>query len=150
MINKVILLGRLGRDPEIRELPNGKLVANVSLATSEVYTDKISGERKENTEWHYLELWDRNAEVARQYLRKGAVLYVEGRIKTDKYKDLQTGEEKQRTKTRVLSMQMLGGGQGTQGQEIGGGDVYPGNDFPKSEPHQDAPGNDQGADELPF
>lgn len=150
MINKVILLGRLGRDPEIRELPNGKLVANVSLATSEVYTDKISGERKENTEWHYLELWDRNAEVARQYLRKGAVLYVEGRIKTDKYKDVQTGEEKQRTKIRVLSMQMLGGGQAGQGQEIGGGDVFPSHEFSKPEPGQDAPGNDQGADELPF
>ena len=149
MINKVILLGRLGRDPEIRELPNGKLVANVSLATSEVYTDKITGEKKENTEWHYLELWDRNAEVARQYLRKGAVLYVEGRIKTDKYKDAQTGEEKQRTKIRVLSMQMLGANQGAPSQEFGS-EAISSADFPKSDPGQDPQGNDQGADELPF
>jgi single-strand DNA-binding protein len=148
MINKVILLGRLGRDPEIRELPNGKLVANVSLATSEVYNDRVTGERKENTEWHNLEMWDKHAETARQYLRKGSVLYVEGRIRTDKYKDLQTGEEKQRTKVRVMNMQMLGtgftgGNTGDQGGAFG-------NDFGQPQTGDPATNESPDNDDLPF
>lgn len=148
MINKVILLGRLGRDPEIRELPNGKLVANVSLATSEVYNDRVTGERKENTEWHNLEMWDKHAETARQYLRKGSVLYVEGRIRTDKYKDLQTGEEKQRTKIRVMNMQMLGTGfSGAPGNEQGGSF---GNDFGQPQSNDPASTESPDNDDLPF
>jgi single-strand DNA-binding protein len=148
MINKVILLGRLGRDPEIRELPNGKLVANVSLATSEVYNDRVTGERKENTEWHNLEMWDKHAETARQYLRKGSVLYVEGRIRTDKFKDLQTGEEKQRTKIRVMNMQMLGTGfSGAAGGENGGAF---GNDFGQPQTGDPATTESPDNDDLPF
>jgi len=146
MINKVILLGRLGRDPEIRELPNGKLVANVSLATSEVYNDRVTGERKENTEWHNLEMWDKHAETARQYLRKGSVLYVEGRIRTDKYKDLQTGEEKQRTKIRVVNMQMLGAGL-VSGADQGG--TF-GNDYSQPPSGDPATAESPENDELPF
>lgn len=148
MINKVILLGRLGRDPEIRELPNGKLVANVSLATSEVYNDRVTGERKENTEWHNLEMWDKHAETARQYLRKGSVLYVEGRIRTDKFKDLQTGEEKQRTKIRVMNMQMLGTGfTGVSGGENGGAF---GNDFGQPQAGDPVTTESPDNDDLPF
>lgn len=147
MINKVILLGRLGRDPEIRELPNGKLVANVSLATSEIYNDRVTGERKENTEWHNLEMWDKHAETARQYLRKGAVLYVEGRIRTDKFKDLQTGEEKQRTKIRVMNMQMLGTGF-SGGNDQGGGSF--GNDFSQPQSNEPATNESPDNDDLPF
>jgi single-strand DNA-binding protein len=149
MINKVILLGRLGRDPEVRELANGKIVANVSLATSETYTDRVTGEKKENTEWHSLELWDKHAETARQYFRKGMVLYVEGRIKTDKFKDAQTGEEKQRTKIRVIGMQMLGGGSGGAGQyERTAGDYHSGDSVIAHTPETmpDDPAND----DLPF
>lgn len=107
MINKVILLGRLGKDPLIKQLDNGRVVCNVTLATNDYYTDK-EGNRKESTEWHNLELWDNQARTAEKYLRKGSVIYVEGKIRTDKYIDPE-GVEKQIKKIRVLTMQMMGG-----------------------------------------
>ncbi len=107
MINKVILLGRLGKDPLIKQLDNGRVVCNVTLATNDYYTDK-EGNRKESTEWHNLEIWDNQARTAEKYLRKGSVIYVEGKIRTDKYVDPE-GVEKQVKKIRVLTMQMMGG-----------------------------------------
>jgi single-strand DNA-binding protein len=107
MINKVILLGRLGKDPLIKQLDNGRVVCNVTLATNDYYTDK-EGNRKESTEWHNLEIWDNQARTAEKYLQKGSVIYVEGKIRTDKYLDPE-GVEKQIKKIRVLSMQMMGG-----------------------------------------
>ena len=81
-INKVIIVGNLGNDPEMRTMPNGEAVANISVATSETWTDKTTGERRESTEWHRIVFYRRQAEVAGQYLRKGSQVYVEGRLKT--------------------------------------------------------------------
>ena len=86
-INKVIIVGNLGNDPEIRTMPNGEAVANISVATSESWTDKNTGERREVTEWHRIVLYRRLAEIAGQYLRKGSQVYVEGRLKTRKWQD---------------------------------------------------------------
>ena len=107
MINKVILLGRLGKDPLIKQLDNGRVVCTVTLATNDYYTDK-EGNRKESTEWHNLEIWDNQARTAEKYLKKGSVIYVEGKIRTDKYTDPE-GIEKTVKKIRVLIMQMMGG-----------------------------------------
>ena len=108
MKNLVILLGRLGQDPEVKTLGETK-VAKVSLATSEFYKDK-SGNKVENTEWHNLELWDGLAKVAESYLKKGSQIYVEGKIKTDKW-ETETGEKRSAVKIRVTSLTMLGGNQ---------------------------------------
>ena len=112
-INKVILIGNLGKDPEIRYLDNNKVVANLTLATTENYKDR-NGNRVENTEWHDLELWDGLAKIAEQYLTKGKSIYVEGKIKTDSWKD-DEGNNKYRTRIRVQNMTMLGGGTGSMG-----------------------------------
>ena len=104
MINKVILLGRLGKDPIIRKLDGNRIVANFTLATNETYLK--DGQKMQSTEWHNLEMWDQQASVAEKYLKKGSLLYIEGKIRTDKYKDAD-GVEKQLRKIRVLSFQML-------------------------------------------
>ena len=109
-VNKVILIGNLGKDPEVRYLDNNKVVANLTLATTENYKDR-NGNRVENTEWHDLELWDGLAKIAEQYLTKGKSIYVEGKIKTDSWKD-EEGNNKYRTRIRVQNMTMLGGGTG--------------------------------------
>lgn len=105
-VNKVILVGNLGADPEVKYLEGDNVVANVSLATTEAYKNR-NGERVEQTEWHDLELWGGQAKVAEQYLKKGSQIYVEGRIKTDKWTDEQ-GQNRYRTRIRVLSFTMLG------------------------------------------
>ena len=105
MINKVILLGRLGKDPVVRRLDNGRVVANVTLATNDYYTK--DGQRLESTEWHNLEMWDKQAETAEKYLKKGSLLYVEGKIRTDRYTDAE-GQERQTRKIRVNNLQMMG------------------------------------------
>ncbi|HEX5363832.1 MAG TPA: single-stranded DNA-binding protein [Gallionella sp.] len=106
-VNKVILVGRLGKDPETRYMTNGEAVTNVSLATSENYKDK-SGEKQERTEWHNLVFYRRLAEVAGEYLKKGSQVYVEGRIQTRKWQDKE-GKERYTTEIIVNEMQMLGG-----------------------------------------
>jgi single-strand DNA-binding protein len=106
-VNKVILLGNLGADPEVKYLEGEKVVANLSLATTEAYNDR-SGNRVEQTEWHDLELWDQQAKIAEKYLRKGSQIYVEGKIKSDKWTDEQ-GQNRKKTKIRVLSFTMVGG-----------------------------------------
>jgi single-strand DNA-binding protein len=105
MINKVILLGRLGKDPIIRRLDNGRVVANLTLATNESYNR--DGQRMESTEWHNLEMWDNQANTAEKYMKKGDLLYVEGKIRTDRYTDSE-GQERQVRKIRVTSFQMMG------------------------------------------
>ncbi|MFY9260900.1 MAG: single-stranded DNA-binding protein [Gallionella sp.] len=122
-VNKAILIGRLGKDPEMRYLPSGEAVASVGLATSEVWKDK-QGQKQERTEWHNLTFFGRSAEVAGQYLKKGSQIYVEGRIRTEKYTDKQ-GVERYSTKIMVDSMQMLdskpsSGGSSYQGSGEGG------------------------------
>ncbi|PZX58265.1 single-strand DNA-binding protein [Algoriphagus ratkowskyi] len=106
-VNKVILVGNLGSDPEIKYLEGDNAVANFSIATTEAYKNR-NGERVEQTEWHDLEMWGAQAKIAEQYLKKGSQIYVEGKLKTDKWQDEQ-GQNRYRTKIRVLSFTMLGG-----------------------------------------
>lgn len=113
-VNKVIIVGRLGNDPEMRTMPNGDAVANISVATSEVWNDKTTGERREVTEWHRIVLFRRNAEVAGQYLRKGSQVYVEGKLKTRKWQD-QNGQDRYTTEIQGDSLTMLGGRNDSEG-----------------------------------
>lgn len=122
-VNKVIIVGNLGNDPEMRTMPNGEAVANISVATSENWTDKNTGERREQTEWHRIVFFRRQAEICGQYLRKGSKVYVEGRLKTRKWQD-QNGQDRYTTEIHGDVLQMLdsrnsggdfGGNQGGQG-----------------------------------
>ena len=115
-VNKIILIGNLGRDPEMRTFTNGDQVVNASIATTERWKDKSTGEQREHTEWHNLTFTSRLAEIAGQYLRKGSSVYVEGRLRTRKWQD-QSGQDRYTTEVRVDQMQMLGGrAEGEQGQ----------------------------------
>ncbi|MEZ2350460.1 single-stranded DNA-binding protein [Caballeronia sp. RCC_10] len=116
-VNKVILVGNLGADPETRYLPSGDAVANIRLATTDRYKDKSSGEMKELTEWHRVAFFGRLAEIVNEYLKKGSSVYIEGRIRTRKWTD-QAGQEKYSTEIVADQMQMLGG----RGGAGGGGD----------------------------
>jgi single-strand DNA-binding protein len=109
-VNKVILVGNLGADPETRYLPNGDAVANVRLATTESWKDKTSGEKREITEWHRVVFFRRLAEIVGQYLKKGSSVYIEGRIRTRKWQDKE-GQERYTTEIEASEMQMLGGRQ---------------------------------------
>ncbi|HUF18562.1 MAG TPA: single-stranded DNA-binding protein [Thermoanaerobaculia bacterium] len=106
-VNKVILIGRLGKDPEVKSTPSGVTVTKFSLATDERFTDK-SGERQERTEWHNIVAFNRLAEICGQYLRKGKLVYIEGSIQTDSWDDKDSGQKKYFTKIIANSMQMLG------------------------------------------
>jgi single-strand DNA-binding protein len=117
-VNKVIIVGNLGRDPEMRSFPNGDQVANVTVATTDRWKDKQTGEMREATEWHRVVFNGRLAEIAGQYLRKGSQVYVEGSLRTRKWTD-QSGVEKYSTEIRADQMQMLGSRQGMGG--AGGG-----------------------------
>lgn len=121
-VNKVILVGNCGRDPEIRYLPSGQAVANVSVATSSRRKDRNSGEMVEDTQWHRVTFYDRLAEIAGEYLKKGRPVYVEGRLKYGKYTD-QSGVEKNTVDIIATEMQLLGGRDGG-GDEGGGGGGY--------------------------
>jgi single-strand DNA-binding protein len=106
-VNKVIIVGNLGRDPEMRYLPSGDAVANATIATTDRYRDKLSGENKEITEWHRVNFFGKLAEIVGQYLRKGSQVYIEGSLRTRKWTD-QAGVEKYSTEIRADTMQMLG------------------------------------------
>ena len=110
-VNKVILLGNLGRDPEVRYSPDGGAIANVSIATTSRYKDKSSGDMREDTEWHRVVFFGRLAEIAGEYLKKGRPVYVEGRLRTRKWQD-QAGQEKYTTEIVADQMQLLGGRDG--------------------------------------
>ncbi|MFN4262795.1 MAG: single-stranded DNA-binding protein [Thioalkalivibrionaceae bacterium] len=138
-INKVILVGNLGADPEVRQTGSGMAVANLSLATTDAWMDKASGERRENTEWHRVVLFGRTAEVAQQYLRKGAQIYVEGRLQTRKWQD-QQGQDRYTTEVVASDMQMLGGrGDGGGDADFAGG--YGGAQGGRSGGHSEASGS---------
>ncbi|MBN8557502.1 MAG: single-stranded DNA-binding protein [Burkholderiales bacterium] len=115
-VNKVILVGNLGRDPEMRSFPNGDQVANVTLATTDKWKDKQSGEPREHTEWHRLVFNGRLAEIAGQYLRKGSQVYVEGSLRTRKWQD-KDGQDRYTTEIRADEMKMLGSRQGMGGSD---------------------------------
>ncbi|MDE3010517.1 MAG: single-stranded DNA-binding protein [Pseudomonadota bacterium] len=118
-VNKVILVGNLGRDPEVRYSPDGGAIANFSVATTDTWKDKATGEKKENTEWHRIVFFGKTAEIVAQYLRKGSAVYVEGALRTRKWTDKE-GQERYTTEIVGDRMQMLGG-RGT-GASQGGGD----------------------------
>ena len=138
MINKVILVGNLGRDPEVRSTPSGQPVSNFTLATNRVYNDR-EGNRQKQTEWHNIVCWGRQAEIAGQYLTKGKQIYVEGRLQTRSWDDKQTGEKKYRTEIVCENFQMLG----SRGEYDGG----------SSAPAPEAPAGIGGPpedDDIPF
>ena len=122
-VNKVILVGHLGRDPELRYTPSGAAVANFSLATNDVWTDK-SGEKQERTEWHRIVVWGKQAEIAGEYLAKGKQIYIEGSLQTREWND-RDGNKKQTTEVRAQRLIMLGRGEGRSaaapGAEMGTG-----------------------------
>ena len=163
-VNKVILVGNLGRDPETRTFPSGDQICNVTLATTDKWKDKQTGEPKEATEWHRLVFNGRLADIAAQYLRKGSQIYVEGQIRTRKYTD-KDGVEKYATDIRVDQMQMLGSRQG-QGAPSGDDDGYGGGGggysrapaaaprapapAPRQAPSKSSTGFDDMDDDIPF
>ena len=116
-VNKAILIGNLGKDPEVRYTAGGSAVANLSVATTESWKDKQTGEKKEATEWHRVVLFGKTAEIAGQYLKKGRTVYIEGRLQTRKYQDKE-GVERYSTEIVGSDMQMLGGGEG-RGESTG-------------------------------
>ncbi len=118
-VNKVILMGNLGRDPEVRYSPDGAAVCNVSIATTSSWKDKNSGERREETEWHRVVFYNRLAEIAGEYLKKGRPVYVEGRIKTRKWQNKE-GVDQYTTEVVADNMQLLGGRDGGDGGSSGG------------------------------
>lgn len=134
-INKVILVGNLGQDPETRAMPSGKSVTNVRIATSDSWRDKQTGEQREQTEWHTVVFFDRLAEIAAEYLRKGSQVYVEGRLRTRKWQD-KTGNDRYTTEIVANEMQMLGS-RGGMGGEGGGAPVR------RSEPGRAPAGRDE-------
>ncbi|MDA0315072.1 MAG: single-stranded DNA-binding protein [Bacteroidetes bacterium] len=147
-VNKVILLGHLGADPEVKYLEGEKVVANLSLATSEAYQDR-NGNRVEQTEWHELELWDQQAKIAEKYLKKGSQIYVEGKIKSDKWTDEQ-GQNRKKMKIRVLSFTMVGGK--PEGMPAATAPNSGMTSMPNPSPAPNAPmvSLDEGDDDLPF
>ena len=144
-LNKVLLIGRLGADPEIKQMVNGKNVARLSLATSQTWKDKNTGEKKEKTEWHRIVVLN----VVQQYLKKGAQIYVEGQLSTRKWKDEQSGQDKYSTEVLIQgynsSLTMLGGGSGGI-QNDNTSQAISKNSDDKSQVQQ----NDQDDDEIPF
>jgi single-strand DNA-binding protein len=150
-INKVILVGNLGKDPETRYMPNGKAVTNFSIATSESWKDKQTGEQREQTEWHNIVMYDRLAEIAAEYLKKGSQVYVEGKLRTRKWQDKE-GRDRYTTEINANEMQMLGGRAGGGGGGMGGGE-YGGEARGSSRPAQAGGGRGAPAptsDETPF
>ena len=123
-LNKVMLIGNLGADPEMRYLPSGDAVANIRIATTESWKDKSSGEKKEETEWHRVSFFGKLAEIAGEYLKKGSPVYVEGRIKTRKWQD-KDGQDRYSTEVVADRMQMLGS-RGGMGAPAGGDDMSQG------------------------
>ncbi|MFN7835980.1 MAG: single-stranded DNA-binding protein [Burkholderiaceae bacterium] len=121
-VNKVILVGNLGRDPEVRYMPDGSAVVNISIATTSSWKDKASGEKREETEWHRLAIYGRLAEIVGEYCKKGRSIYVEGRLKTRKWQDKETNQERYTTEIVVDQLQLLGSRDGASGS--GGGGSY--------------------------
>ena len=165
-VNKIILVGNLGRDPEMRSFPNGDQVANITIATTDKWKDKATGDMKEATEWHRVVFNGRLAEIAGQYLRKGSQVYIEGSLRTRKWTD-KDGTEKATTEVRADQMQMLGsrqgmGGGGDEGGASSSGGYEPRRAAPAAAPRAPAPmaarpapskaasGFDDMDDDIPF
>jgi len=165
MVNKVILVGNLGKDPEVRYTSGGQAVANLRIATSRSWTDKQTSQRKEETEWHDVEVWGKQAEQCGEYLAKGRQVYVEGRLKTDKWQDKASGQERSKVKVVADTVRFLGGrGAGGAAGAGGAGGGGRGGHGPADEPpggfEEDAgggggggggpPSGGGGPDDIPF
>ena len=154
-VNKVILIGNLGADPETRSMPSGMTVANIRIATSESWKDKQSGEQKERTEWHHVALFGRLGEIAGEYLRKGSQVYIEGSLRTRKWQDKE-GRDRYTTEVIANDMQMIGGRGGGAGGGAGGttGSFESRERAPAGEPAAAAAGAGASAeefdDDIPF
>lgn len=150
-VNKVIIVGNLGRDPEMKYLPSGDAICSITVATTDTWKDKASGEKKEQTEWHRITFFGKLAEVVGQYVKKGSAIYVEGSLRTRKYTD-KDGVEKYATDIKADNMQMLGGRQG--GDDAGGGArPAPARSGPGQASHQGHPAQNNFADmddDIPF
>lgn len=154
-VNKVILIGNLGNDPEVRYMPSGGAVTNITIATSESWRDKTTGEEKEKTEWHRVVFMGKLAEIAGEYLKKGSKVYIEGKLQTRKWQD-QSGQDKYTTEIMVDSfngvMQMLSGkqdGQHSQPQQSQGGWGQPQPAAPQSQPQRQSPQQQQQRQPAP-
>ncbi|MCO6414207.1 MAG: single-stranded DNA-binding protein [Thiogranum sp.] len=145
-INKVILVGNLGKDPEVRYMPSGNAVCNVTLATSDSWKDKQTGEQKDRTEWHNLVFYNRLAEIAGEYLKKGSQIYAEGRLQTRKWQD-KSGNDRYTTEIIVSDMQMLGGRGGGGG---GSADFGGSQESRSSSSAAPAGAPDEFDDDIPF
>ncbi len=145
-VNKVILVGNLGKDPEVRYMPNGNAVANITLATSESWKDKQTGEQQEKTEWHRIVMFRRLGEIAGEYLKKGSQVYIEGKLQTRKWQD-NSGNDRYTTEIVANEMQMLGG-------RGGGSAGFSADSAPASKaapaPAPAAAGADDFDDDIPF
>ncbi len=144
-INKVIIVGNLGNDPDTKYMPSGSAVTNLTVATNESWKDKASGEQKERTEWHKVAMFGRLAEISAEYLRKGSQVYIEGKLRTRKWQDKQ-GNDRYSTEIIADEMQMLGG-------RTGGGAPAMGGPPQSSPPPQGSPapsGGDDFDDDIPF
>ncbi len=162
-VNKVIIIGNLGKDPEVRYTPNGNAVCNLRIATTRTWKSKDSGEKMEETEWHSVVLYDRQAEIAGEYLKKGRPVYIEGRLKTRKWQDKE-GVDRYTTEIVSDSMQLLGSREGTGGgagpSDEGAPSGYGDRPAPASRPASAAPANKPAAksasgfdnmdDDIPF
>ena len=137
-VNKVILVGNLGRDPEVRYMPDGSAITSISLATTKAWKDKSTGQSREETEWHRVIFYNRLAEVAGEYLKKGRSVYLEGRLKTRKWQDRQTGVDKYTTEIIADQMQMLGVRRDDEGPSS------------QSQPAPSAYGGGNVDDDIPF
>ncbi len=155
-VNKVIVLGNLGADPEVRYTPSGSAVCNISIATSESWTDKNTGQKQERTEWHRVTMFGRTAEIAGEYCRKGSQVYIEGSLRTDKYQDKKTGEDRYSTNIIANNLQLLGSRgdnnsgdfqqRGAQGGQAGG----MAQNKPAQQPAMATAGGAEFDDDIPF
>jgi len=146
-INKVILVGNLGKDPEVRYLPSGGAVTSFSIATSQSWKDKQTGAQQERTEWHRIVMFNRLAEIAAEYLKKGAKVYIEGSLRTQKWQDKATGADRYTTEIVATDMQMLDG----RGSSAGGGSNSSADIHMDEAQHEPAPMSADGFDDdIPF
>ena len=152
-INKVIIVGNLGQDPETRYMPSGKAVTNLRVATSESWKDKQTGEQREQTEWHSVVMYDRLAEIAAEYLRKGSQVYLEGKLRTRKWQDKE-GRDRYSTEVIANEMQMLGGrgggGAGTESRSAPRAASSGGGEHAEPEPAPASGRDDAFDDDIPF
>jgi len=148
-VNKVILIGSLGQDPEVKYMPSGGAAVNISIATSETWKDKSTGEKKSHTEWHRVSMFNRLAEIAGEYLRKGSQVYIEGSLKTRKWQD-NNGQDRYTTEIHAYSMQMLGS-KGDSGAQNNQPRQQNNQRQQSSPPQQQAPQNFNALDDkIPF